>query len=164
MHNVIPKVVKYLLRIIFSIVLLILIIWLAKSNRNLSTYMSLLNQTNISDLRWWKILDIIRQKSESKKSDNKTTKSTWDLILQDENNTWLDVYDPQFEEDMQNASLDSMLSWAEEDFWFKSDSTWVDKSVSNTQTTTEVAATWSTKISDPQKNLLELIKQQEMKK
>lgn len=158
MRNAIVKFFKYVLRAILWIILALLIIWLSRSDRNLSTYISLLNQTNISEFKWWKILEILLPNPVNKQPDSLNINSTWNVIIQNEDGTGLNVYDPKFEEDMQNISLDTMLSWSEKDFWFKPDSG------SSSIQSNEWNYKWTNKISDPQKELLELIRQQEMKK
>lgn len=157
MHNAIVKFFKYVLRAILWIILALLIVWFSRSNRNLSTYISLLNQTNISEFKWWKILEVLLPNPVNNQPNSLDINSTWNIIIQNEDSTWLNVYDPKFEEDMQNIPLDTMLSWNEKDFWFKTDS-------GSSMQPNELDYTWTNKISDPQKELLELIRQQEIKK
>lgn len=157
MHNAIVKFFKYVLRAILWIILALLIVWFSRSNRNLSTYISLLNQTNISEFKWWKILEVLFPSPVNNQPDSLNINSTWNIIIQNEDSTGLNVYDPKFEENMQNIPLDTMLSWSEKDFWFKADS-------GSSMQPNELNRTWTNQISDPQKELLELIRQQEMKK
>lgn len=153
MHNAIVKFIKYLLRTLLWIILVLLVFWLSKSNRSISTYIGLLNQTNISDFKWFTIFQ--------SKSDN-----TWDMIIppvlnsdkswfkaeeSSESREWLDVYDPQFEQDMQDMSLDSILSGEEEGYGFKEE----------TNKATVTPKTWNI---DAQQKLIELINKNEMKK
>lgn len=152
MHNAIVKLFKYILRAIFWLILALLLVWLAKSDWDLSAYISLLNQQTISNFKWFSIFQT-------------KTSNTWDMILFTWNSneswfktwedsqidSWLDVYDPQFEQDMQDASLDSILSGEEQDYWFKKD----------TSTDTTITSTWTM---SAQQKLMELLKQNEMKK
>lgn len=161
MHNAIVKILKYLLWTVFWLILIFLLVWLAKSHRNIPTYISLLNHQTISDFKWFSVFQ--------SKSDNPwQIKSlwTWDSIkswfetgeqLDDSNTSWLDVYDPQFEQDMQDASLDSILSWETEDYWFKNDSTWTSIKPVTQQPLNQNTQT-------QQQKLMELLKQNEMKK
>lgn len=156
MHNAIVKFIKYLLRALLWVIFVLLLFWLSKSNRNISTYIDLLNQTNLSDFKWSTIFQ--------SKSDN-----TWDIIIPSAWNSdkswfkaeesteareWLDVYDPQFEQDMQDVSIDSILSGEEQGYWFKEES-------STTSKTTVSTKTWTI---ENQQKFMELLNKNEIKK
>lgn len=161
MHNAIVKAIKYLLWAILSFIIIVLIIWLSKSNRNIPSYISLLNQTNISDL-WWKSIlqSILWDKEEINTWNIVNPNSTWKTDqsgfqnIEEEKEEGLDVYDPQFEQDMQDVSIDSILSGEEEGYGFKQESTTTNK-------TTVTTKTWTI---DAQQKLIELINKNEMKK
>mgnify|MGYP001805876729 CR=1 FL=1 len=161
MHNAIVKAIKYLLWTILSFIIIVLIIWLSKSNRDLPAYIGLLNQTNISDL-WWKSIfqSILWDRGAVNTWDIVNPNSTWKTDqsgfqnIEEEKEEGLDVYDPQFEQDMQDVSIDSILSGEEEGYGFKQEATTTNK-------TTVTTKTWTI---DAQQKLIELINKNEMKK
>ncbi len=158
MSNSIVKFFKYILWAILWIISAVLVVWLAKSNRNISTYIGILNQKSLADFwKWQSAFQVLRWDSTSTWSSKSIT--TW-VIQTNEDGKELDVYDPKFEEDMQDASLDAILSGEDSAYWFKADSSW---SISN-PTKENPIKTWTTASWDAQKKLMELIRQNEMKK
>lgn len=107
---------KYLLRSLFSIIIFVLLVGLAKMSRNMNSYINFLNNNDRSDFKWtqtstwsgpfwqnnqisWNIADIL----------------SGDVI--DIETSGLDVYDPAFEEDF-NTFTDTSATGTEEGFWF----------------------------------------------
>jgi len=136
MYTVFWKIFKYVLRLILIAIVLLLLVGLAKNNRDVKGYIQLLNEKSRSESReqggipW-----IFRGEA--------LVDSTGDMELLtgedgSEVGTWIDVYDPSFEEDLNEIPQDTLSSGdygdAETDFGFTTDgsgeysSTWTSKS------------------------------------
>lgn len=106
------KILKHLLRSIFSIIIFVLFVGLAKMNRNAGAYINLLANESWSMITWSQPATWIDPFWPS----NQTSGDIADIL--DETTTessGLDVYDPAFEQDLNNI-VDTLLSGDEEDF------------------------------------------------
>ena len=147
------KVIKYLLRSIFSIIVFVLLVGLAKTHWNIWTYVDFLNTNDRSSLRWsesasW--TDVLWPT-------NQTSDDISDILADDTSMSGLDVYDPAFEDEL-NEFSESSLS-GEEDFWFTTETT----TTSETHNSSEDSSSSDTSITS-KTELLNLIKQRELTK
>jgi hypothetical protein len=93
------RIVKYLLRSFFSIIIFLLLVGLAKTNRNMSAYISFLDGNDWSIFQWsqpatW---------SDPFWQGNQNSGDIADMLSGDSvdaQTSGLDVYDPAFEEDL----------------------------------------------------------------
>ncbi len=143
------RVVKYVLRSFFSIIVFLLFVWWSKMNRDANSYVTFLNDHDWLSFQWsqpatW--TDPFWPNENT--SDTISDMFTWDQI--DSEMSGLDVFDPAFEEDFNDATAWS-LSGAEEDFWFTTD----EQKNTNAQTWSETTS---------KSELLNLIKQRELTK
>ena len=156
MHKILWKIFRYVLWLLLAGIALLLLIWLAKSNRNAQAYIQSLNQKSRSEARQqggigW----IFRGEMNTVTSDELLVPGTWDVELGSwdlELWTGVDVYDPTFEQDLNQIPQDTLSSGdyadTETDFGFVTDGT-------QTETTT-TPSTWTSK----SQQLLEIIKRE----
>jgi len=147
------RVVRYLLRSISSIILFLLLVWLAKTNRNVSAYISFLDGNDWS---------IFQRSQPATWSDPfwQHTQNSGDIAdilsgdIVDAQTSGLDVYDPTFEEDLNSFSDTSGTT---EDYWFTTSG-----QLPAEQTASDVDHNAATP--EPKTQLLNLIKQRELTK
>jgi len=149
MHPI-HKSIKYVLWTFFAIIVFILLIWLAKMNRKVSSYVSFLNSTD------WRSFSI------STLRPSNTTGSITDILsgtTVQSGTSGLNVYDPTFESDLNNLSGEDISNGGdtqEVGFGFVQDtSSW--SNVSDTPTNDASGAS-------SKEQLLNLIKQHELNK
>lgn len=131
------RTIKYLLRSIFSIAIFLLLVGWAKMNRDMGAYITFLNGND------WSVFHASQPATWSDPfwPNNHLSGNISDILSNDAGtsiSSWLDVYDPAFEEDL-NTITDSSLSGATgEDFWFTTN--W---QATDTQTTGVTISSWS---------------------
>ena len=111
----IGQIIKHVLRSIFSILVFLLLVGLAKMNRDINAYISFLNNEdwsviNPSQLDTWTNPFWLNKQVSGDIADILT-----EDILTGEQSSGLDVYDPALEADL-NTVVDSSLSGSEADF------------------------------------------------
>jgi len=108
------SVIKYLLRSVFSIIVFLLFVGLAKMNRDMNAYVSFLNSNDWSVFHWsqpatWG--DPFWSHQNSGNIADMFLDSTVDAQL-----SGLDVYDPALEEDLNTITDTSLYDSTGEDF------------------------------------------------
>lgn len=148
MHSPTGHAVKHILRVIFGIFVFIFLVGLAKSDRQIWTYINFLNTHDGESFRWYNPVTWGQSFWPNKASDNISETLSWDT--DDNSNSDLDVYDPAFEEDL-NEFSDDTYSWTSEaDYGFTTEA--------------QGSATGNASGTDSQSTLLDLIKQRELTK
>lgn len=115
------RFIKYLLRSLFSIIIFLLFMWLAKMNWDTGAYISFLNSNDRSVFHW------SQPATWSDPFWSNTYQWSWEIADMFSNDTWndqlsgLDVYDPSFEEDLNSVSDGSLSDSSGQDFWFTTD-------------------------------------------
>jgi len=142
----IGRTIKYLLRSAFSIIIFLLLVGWAKMNRNMNAYIGFLNTNDWSVFHWSQL---------STWADpfwpHQLSGSISDILsgdVTDSTTSWLDVYDPAFEQDLNTFSDTSGTT---EDYGF----------TTGEQTTSDNGTSSGT---DSKSSLLNLIKQRELAK
>jgi len=132
MHTVFSKLFRYVLWFIFTVIMWLLFVGLAKNNWNLAWYVQNLNQKSRSET-WqqggifgvfWSDAVISNEglaSSGEVLNSGEVIAATWSFDL----GTWIDVYDPNFESDLNQIPQDSLSSGdygdTETDFGFVAD-------------------------------------------
>jgi len=108
------KLIKTLLRSLFSIIIFILLVGLAKMNRDINSYISFLNDNDRSSFHrsqptTW---------SDPFRENNQISGNIADILGEtpDPELSGLDVYDPAFEQDLNEFSDPSLSGTTEGDF------------------------------------------------
>jgi len=107
--KILGRILKYLLRSVFSIIIFLLLVGWAKMNWNMNAYISFLNTTDWSVFHW---SQTATRGDPFWPSTAQLSGDIADILSDDAVETefsGLDVYDPAFEEDL-NTITDSSLS------------------------------------------------------
>ena len=149
MHSVVWKFIRYVLWVVLVLILGLLFIGLSKFDWNVKWYVQFLNERSRSDSREQGGINNIFWDT-AVTSDEWQITSTWDLELGTWNlelSTGLDVYDPSFEEDLNQIPQNDVIL---------DDDTTKDFGFVTSGALLEDDST------DPKDQLLELIKEREM--
>lgn len=114
------KILKYLLRSLFSIIVFLLFVWFAKTNRDINAYITFLNSNDGSVFHWSQPAT----RSDPFWPNIQNSGNIADIFSGDTTDSiasWLDVYDPSFEQDLNTITDSSLSGSTEEDYWFTSD-------------------------------------------
>ena len=150
----IGRLIKSLLRSLSSIITFLLLIGLAKMDRNLNGYIQFLDNED------WSVFSRSQPATwnEPFRPNKQISGDIADMLSGDSVDadlSWLDVYDPTFEQDF-NDSTGSFASGTEVDYWFTI--SWQSSSDTSTSTPPNWSLSWS------KSQLLNLIKQRELNK
>jgi len=141
MHTVFWRIFRYVLRLILLVIALLLFVGLAKNNRDVTWYIQSLNEKSRSESRQQGGISWIFRGEPVEATTGDTELLTWEDSL--DASTWVDVYDPSFEEDLNQIPQDTLSSGdygdVQTDFGFTTDgsgsapSTWVSTWASKSQ-------------------------------
>ena len=158
MHTVLWKLFRYVLWLILIAIVLLLFVGLAKNNRNVKWYVQALNQKSRSEA-WQQggISGIFWGTTPLLENEEMET-GTWEILITGDAElaTGVDVYDPNFEQDLNQMPQDTLSSGdygdVQTDFGFTTDGSG----------STPSQATVTTTSGSKSQQLLDLVKQREM--